>query len=121
MNTITIKDVGVVTIPERNTKEEIISIVNTLKDDPKTLHEMLEIKPIEILWCEHDACLEVTEQFHSEQELLNHICKCHTHNCTAAYDNDSSGEAHLDVTYDSSDEEHMKWRVEEDAIMYDPQ
>jgi len=45
MNTVTIKGVGVVHIPERNTKEEIIHIVNTLKDDVETLNEMLIIEP----------------------------------------------------------------------------
>jgi len=45
MNTITIEGVGCVHIPERNTKEEIIHIVNTLKDDVETLNEMLVIEP----------------------------------------------------------------------------
>ena len=117
MNTITIKDVGIVTIPERNTKEEIISIVNALKDDPGTLHEMFQIKPIEVFWCEHDACLEVTDPFHSEQELADHLCKCHLHNCTemgvSSISNDNDVSAR-----NESDEEHMKWRDEEDAIAH---
>ena len=79
-NTVMIKDVGAVTIPERNTAEEIIHIVNSLKDDPETLHEMLLIEP-EPFWCEHDACLEVIEPYNSEQELAEHICKCHLNEC----------------------------------------
>ena len=77
MNTVTIKGVGVVHIPERNTKEEIIHIVNALKDDVETLNEMLEIKPIEIFWCEHEECLEEIDPFDSEEDLVSHICKCH--------------------------------------------
>ena len=77
MNTVTIKNVGIITIPERNTEEEIIHIVNQLKDDVETLNEMLEIKPIEIFWCEHDECLEEIYPFDSEEDLVKHICKCH--------------------------------------------
>ena len=77
MKTTTIKDVGIVIIPERNTEEEIIHIVNQLKDDVETLNEMLEIKPIENIWCEHEECLEEVEPFHSEEDLVKHICKCH--------------------------------------------
>ena len=77
MNTVTIKDVGIVTIPERNTEEEIIHIANQFKDDVETLNEMLEIKINEIFWCEHEECLEVIEPFHSEENLIKHICKCH--------------------------------------------
>jgi len=85
MEKITIKNVGVVTVPERNTKEEVINIVNTLKHDIKTLNEMLiiepiePIEPIEIFWCDQEACLEVTEPFYSEKELIEHICKCYIH------------------------------------------
>ena len=57
MNTIS-TDIGIVTIPERNTKEEIIEIINTLKEDPKTLNELLVIIPHENLWCTHEDCLE---------------------------------------------------------------
>ena len=77
MNTVTIKGVGIVIIPERNTKEEIIHIVNQLKDDVETLNEMLVIIPNENFWCEHVECLEVIEPFHSEEDLVKHICKCH--------------------------------------------
>jgi hypothetical protein len=77
MNTVTVKGVGIITIPERNTEEEIIHIVNQLKDDVVTLNEMLEIKPIEIFWCEHEECLEEIGPFDSEEELVSHICKCH--------------------------------------------
>jgi len=79
MEKITIKNVGIVTVPERNTKGEIIDIVNTLKHDLKTLNEMLiiePIEPIEIFWCENEACLEETEPFYSEKEFIEHICKC---------------------------------------------
>ena len=79
-NTVMIKGVGVVTIPERNTEEEIINIVNSLKDDPETLHEMLCIEH-EPFWCLHDVCLEVTEPYNSEQELAEHNCKCHSNEC----------------------------------------
>ena len=79
MEKITIKNVGIVTVPERNTKEEIINIVNTLKHDLKTLNEMLIIEPIKIFWCEHEACLEVTEPFYSEKELIEHMLKCCIH------------------------------------------
>jgi hypothetical protein len=79
MEKITIKGVGIVTVPERNTKEEVINIVNTLKHDLKTLNEMLIIEPFEIFWCEHEACLEVTEPFHSEKELIEHMFKCCIH------------------------------------------
>ena len=79
MEKITIENVGIVTVPERNTKEEVINIVNTLKHDLKTLNEMLIIEltePIEltestesteIFKCELEACLEVTEPFDSEK------------------------------------------------------
>ena len=79
MEKITIKNVGIVTVPERNTKEEVINIVNTLKHDLKTLNEMLIIEPIEIFWCEHEECLEVTEPFYSKKEFIEHTCKCHIH------------------------------------------
>ena len=77
MNTVTVKSVGIVIIPERNTEEEIIHIVNQLKDDVETLNEMLEIKPIENIWCEHEECLEEIDPFDSEENLVKHICKCH--------------------------------------------
>ena len=77
MNTVTMKGVGIVIIPERNTEEEIIHIVNQLKDDVVTLNEMLELKPIENIWCEHEECLEEIDPFDSEEELVKHICKCH--------------------------------------------
>ena len=77
MNTVTVKDVGIVIIPERNTEEEIIHIVNQLKDDVVTLNDMLEIKPIENIWCEHEECLEEIDPFDSEEDLVSHICKCH--------------------------------------------
>jgi hypothetical protein len=76
MEKITIKDVGHVTVPERNTREEVINIVNTLKHDLTTLNEMFIIEPIEIFWCENEACLEVTEPFYSEKEFTEHNCKC---------------------------------------------
>ena len=77
MNTVTMKGVGIVIIPERNTEEEIIHIVNQLKDDVVTLNEMLVIIPNEIFWCEHEECLEEIEPFDSEEDLVRHICKCH--------------------------------------------
>ena len=77
MNTVTVKGVGIVIIPERNTEEEIIHIVNQLKDDVVTLNDMLEIKPIENIWCEHEECLEEIDPFDSEENLVKHICKCH--------------------------------------------
>jgi len=105
MNTVTIKGVGVVHIPGRNTKEEIIHIVNQLKDDVETLNEMLIIEPEDklgdepdkknkdsvgwghiysfppikanVIWCLHEDCIEETEPFDSEEELFNHTCKCH--------------------------------------------
>ena len=82
MKTVTIKGVGVVTIPERNTEEEIINIVELLKHDPKTLHEMLCIEPIKLFWCEHWTCLETIDPFNSEEELHDHICKCHKIPCS---------------------------------------
>jgi ASC-1-like (ASCH) protein len=75
MNTVTVKGVGIITIPERNTEEEIIHIVNQLKDDVETLNEMLEIKPIENIWCEHEECLEEIDPFDSEEDLVSHILK----------------------------------------------
>ena len=93
MNTVTIKGVGVVHIPERNTKEEIIHIVNQLKDDVETLNEMLIIEPVnnhedkqENIWCEHEECLEETEPFRTEEELFNHTCKCHLSEDKCSYD-----------------------------------
>jgi len=92
MNTVTIQDVGVVHIPERNTKEEIIHIVNQLKDDVETLNEMLIIEPEdkqdkgENIWCEHEECIEETEPFRSEEELFNHTCKCHSVENKCSYD-----------------------------------
>jgi len=76
---ITIPDVGVVTIPERNTEEEVRSIVNAIIDEVELLHELFEIEPIssvdpEIHWCDHDVCLEVIEPFTSEEDLWFHIC-----------------------------------------------
>ena len=114
MNTVTIKDVGIVTIPERNTKEEIIHIVDQMKKDSETLHKMFIIKPIEVFWCEHWTCIETIDPFNSEEELQDHICKCHKINCSDfdTYKDDV-------ITFeggDESDEEHMKWRDEEDAI-----
>jgi len=76
MNTIS-TDIGIVTIPERNTKEEIISIINTLKEDSETLNELLVIVPHKNFWCEHKDCLEEIEPFKSEKELNIHICRCH--------------------------------------------
>jgi hypothetical protein len=76
---ITIPDVGVVTIPERNTEEEVRSIVNAIIDEVELLHELFVIEPIssvdpEIHWCDHVDCLEVTEPFASEEDLWSHIC-----------------------------------------------
>ena len=92
MNTVTVQEVGVVHIPERNTKEEIIHVVNTLKDDVETLNEMLIIEPEdkqdkeENIWCEHEECLEETEPFRTEEELFNHTCKCHSVENKCSYD-----------------------------------
>jgi len=101
MNTVTIKGVGVVHIPERNTKEEIITIVNQLKDDVETLNEMLIIEPTnnqennlennlenkkENIWCLHEECIEVTEPFNSEEELFNHTCECHLSEDKCSYE-----------------------------------
>jgi len=77
MSSISINGIGIVTIPERNTTDEIITIVNTLKGDFKTLNELLEIVPHTIFWCEHEQCLEVIEPFKSEKDLNTHMCKCH--------------------------------------------
>ena len=73
---ITIPDVGVVTIPERNTEEEVRSIVNAIIDEVELLHELFEIESVnpENHWCDHVDCLEVTEPFPSEEDLNYHIC-----------------------------------------------
>jgi len=92
--TLTIKGIGIITIPGRNTKEEVIDIVETLKDDVETLHEMFEIEselvpdpelvemapvleemdqPNNIFWCLEEECLESIEPLTSESSLQQHM------------------------------------------------
>ena len=96
--TLTIKGVGIITIPGRNTKEEVIDIVETLKDDVETLLEMFEIEPelapdpelVEmapvleemdqpnnIFWCLEEECHESIELFTSESILQQHMDENH--------------------------------------------
>jgi len=78
MNTVTIEGVGVVRIPERNTREEIVNIVNTLGPMfPELYKELIVINEYDICWCEHEDCLEETEPFNSESELGNHTFMHH--------------------------------------------
>jgi len=71
----TIKGVGVVHIPERNTK--------------KVYNEMLIIEPEnkqENIWCLHEECIEETEPFDSKVELFKHTCECHFSEDKCSYD-----------------------------------
>jgi hypothetical protein len=43
MNTIFIDDIGLVIIPERNTKEDILNIVEAMKEDMDALRDFLPI------------------------------------------------------------------------------
>ena len=42
-----------------------------------TLGVQVEVDTSEVLWCEHEMCLESTESFATERELEEHISKCH--------------------------------------------
>lgn len=58
------------------------NVIFIYTDDPETLHKMLIIKPVEVFWCEHWTCLETIDPFNSEEELHDHICKCHKIHCS---------------------------------------
>ena len=83
-NSIIIKDIGEIIIPPRNTKEDILEIIEKLRkvDDLETLHKLLTILPLkkdkeETIWCLHNDCLESTHIFKNEMELQSHTMGIH--------------------------------------------
>jgi len=104
MEKVTIKDFGTVRVPERNTKEEIITTVMAFKDDPdgvSLLKKLFviepEIKQGETIWCLNDECIEVSEPFHSEEELEKHMCECHLIEEKDSFDPFLGGEYKTDI------------------------